>query len=155
MRKNVENLEDSACQAARKLWDSCSDHQVVVWLDNWYRKRFGTDPRQTDMSLNVSTLAILHIPEIPQFYGHKSLREIVQSIPTLAQELSRVAARMVSGVSIITAEDVQPDWIRVPLDIHRVGIRSLQWTPYLLTELSVSSQGDLLSILHDLRALQG
>jgi hypothetical protein len=154
VHKNVANLENAAIQAARKIWDSCEDRQIIVWLDNWYRKRFGTDPRQTDMSLNVSVLAVLHIPEIPIFPGFKSLGEILSGIPGVSQELSRVAARLCSGVTAIAEEDLGPSLIRVPLDIHRDGIRSLQWTPYLLTELTVSSQADLLSILHDLDEMQ-
>lgn len=154
MHKKVENLEVAASQSARRLWDSCEDHQVLVWLDNWYRKRFGTDPQQTDMSLNVSVLAILHIPEVPVFPGHKSLGEILVALPQLAQDLSRVAARLCAGVTIIVEEDLDHTQIRVPLDIHRVGMQSLQWYPYLLTELSVGNQADLLSILHDLHELQ-
>ena len=154
VHKNVQNLEVAATQAAKKLWESCQDQQVVVWLDNWYRKRFGTDPRQTDMSMNVSVLAILHIPDVRVFLGHKSLDEILTTIPSKVQELSRVASRLLSGVALIVEDDLQHNWIRVPLDIHREGMRSLQWTPYLLTEFSVGNQFDLLSILHDLEGLQ-
>jgi hypothetical protein len=127
---------------------------VIVWLDNWYRKRFGTDPRQSDMSLNVSVLAILRISEIPIFNGHKSLRDVISGISSLTLQLSRAPARLLSGVAKVNAEDLQPEWIRVPLDVHRTGMRSLQWMPYLLTEYTVSCQADLLSILHDLRDLQ-
>lgn len=155
VHKKVENLEESASLAAVNLWKSCRDRQIVVWLDNWYRKRFGTDPRQTDMSLNVSVLAILHITEVRLFEGHKSLGDMLNNIPNLVKGLSKVAARLISAVEVITDEDIQPQWIRVPLDIHREGMRSLQWTPYLLTEYSVSNQTDLMSILHDLQELQG
>ena len=87
---------------------------MVVWLDNWYRKRFGTDPRQTDMSMNVSVLAILHIPDVRVFPGHKSLDEILTTIPSKVQELSRVASRLLSGVALIVEDDLQHNWIRVP-----------------------------------------
>ncbi len=155
MFKKVPSLESAAADAARKLWDQCKDQQLIVWLDNWYRKRFGTDPRQSDMSLNVSVVAILHIPEIPIFMGHKSLGQMISGISSLTLQLSRVPSRLLSGVACVIADDLQPDWIRVPLDVHRTGMRSLQWLPFLLTEYSVGCQADLLHILHDLRILQG
>lgn len=154
VRSTVENLEVAAGRAAVKLWDSCGDHQVVVWLDNWYRKRFGTDPSQVNMSLNVSVLAVLHIPEVPIFQGQKSLGEILASIPRIVVDLTRSLSRLLSGIKTINEEEIQAHMIRVPLDIHREGMRSLQWSPYLLTENSVSNQADLLQILHDLRDLQ-
>jgi hypothetical protein len=126
----------------------------VVWLDNWYRKRFTTDPRHNDMSLNVSVMAVLHISEIPMFPGYKSLRELVTGIPVVLNQLMKVAARVISGVQLVVESDLDVEFIRVPLDVHRQGMRSLQWTPYLLTEESVSSQKDLLSIILDLDVLQ-
>ena len=72
----------------------------------------------------------------------------------LFQQLLKVAARFVSGVQSIVEEDLSNDFIRVPLDVHRTGMRSLQWTPYMLTEQTVSSQTDLLRIIIDLESLQ-
>ena len=71
--KQVENVRADACHAASQLWDVCCDRQSVVWLDNWYRRRFGTNPDGDDQSLNVSALAILHVPELDPFPGHPSL----------------------------------------------------------------------------------
>ena len=51
-------------------------------------------------------------------------------------------------------QDLRPEWVRVPLDIQRSDMRSLQWLPYALTEQTVSSQRDLLAILADLEALR-
>jgi hypothetical protein len=147
-------LATEAAEAARTLWASCKDQQVVVWLDNWYRKRFSTDPRNNDMSLNVSVTAVLHISEIPMFQGYKSLRDLVTGIPVLVQQLMKVAARVIGGVQLVVEEDLHPECIRVPLDVHRTGMRSLQWSPYFLTEQSVSSQTDLLNIILELEGLQ-
>ena len=152
--KKLPHLATAAAEAATKLWESCDDTQVIVWLDNWYRKRFGSDPRHNDMSLNVSVVAVLHIPDIPLFPGYFSLREIASRISVIAIQLSKVATRINSGVATVNSDDLQCDWIRVPLDVHRTGMRSLQWTPYLLTEYTVSSQCDLLQILDDLDSLQ-
>ena len=152
--KTVPNLASSAAEAARSLWRSCGDHQMLVWVDNWYRKRFGTDPRSTDMSLNVSVLAVLHIPEIPMFPGYKSLLELARELPLTVQVMSKFAARIVEGVQLVVDGELEVSFIRVPLDVHRSGMRSLQWTPYMLTEETVSSQSDLLRIVLDLEVMQ-
>jgi hypothetical protein len=149
----VGSIHQAACAAAKELWESTKDHQLVVWLDNWYRRRYGTDP-QGDMSLNVSALAVLHITEIPVFPGHLSLRSLVDAVPQRVAALLRAYGRMHAGVAAVNAEPLQPAWLRVPLDVHRTGMRSLQWLPYQLTEYTVSSQADLLQILHDLHELQ-
>jgi hypothetical protein len=152
--KKVPHLATQADEAAASLWSSCDDQQIVVWLDNWYRKRFTTDPRNNDMSLNVSVVAVLHIPEIPMFPGYKSLRDLVTGIPVVLHQLLKVAARINIGVQSVVEEDLDVGFIRVPLDVQRKGMRSLQWTPYFLTEESVSSQKDLVSIILSLDAIQ-
>ena len=152
--RSVPNLSKASGEAARRVWASCKDKQVVVWLDNWFRKRFGTDPRQHDMCLNVSVLAVLHIDPIAMFPGHVSLNHMVQLIPTLAKQLAQYAARIVSGVALVNDDDLEVSWIRVPLDVHRTGMRSLQWTPFQLTEYSVGAQRELLLILVELEELQ-
>ena len=154
MSKKVPHLATAAAEAASRLWDSCDDSQVIVWLDNWYRKRFSSDPRHNDMSLNVSVMAVLHITDIPVFAGYFSLKEIASRIGTISVNLAKVAARVHSGVNLVNEDDLKCEWIRVPLDVHRSGMRSLQWTPYVLTEYTVSLQADLLHILGDLESLQ-
>ena len=106
------------------------------------------------MSLNFSVLAILLVPKSLMFPGYKSLRDLVTGVPVVVQQLLKVAARVVSGVQSIVEEDLSHDFIRVPLDVHRTGMRSLQWTPYMLTEQTVSSQTDLLRIIIDLESMQ-
>ncbi len=66
----------------------------------------------------------------------------------------KVAARVIGGVQLVVEEDLHHEFIRVPLDVHRSGIRSLQWSPCFLTEQSVSSQTDLLNIILELEGLQ-
>jgi hypothetical protein len=125
-----------------------------VWLDNWYRKRFGSDPLSNDMSLNVSVLAVLHTTALPQFPGQLSLNDLVARLPRTAGDMLHVFTEIRRGVQIVTAQELKPEWVRVPLDIQRTGLRSLQWFPYLLTEQTVSCQQDLLAIVAELEPLR-
>ena len=60
---------------------------------------------------------------------------------------------MVADARKVAEVQLTPNMIRVPLDIQRHGMRSLQWRPYVITPETVSSQRDLLSIVHGLREL--
>ena len=151
---NVPHLRTQAGEAALKLWQSCEDRQVVVWLNNWYRKRFGSDPVSNDMSLNLSVLALLHTTKLPNFPGHLSLSDVMVNATLVVRRLMNTFERIRDGVRAVNESDMQPQNIRVPLDVQRKGIRSLQWLPYLLTEETVSSQRDLVGILADLDSLR-
>ena len=128
--------------------------QLVVWLDNWYRKRFGTDPVTNDLSLNVSVMAILHTTALPRFPGHLKVSELFTGLSGVVQVLLNAFPAVRKSVSIVLEQDLQPEWIRVPLDVHRRDMRSLQWLPYGLTDQTVSSQIDLLAIFADLDVLR-
>lgn len=150
----VPNLRTAANEAAKRLWDLSNKNQAVVWLDNWYRKRFGSDPLSTDMSLNVSVLAVLHTTVMPMFPGQLRFSDLTSGVSAVVASLLKVLPEIRRGVKIVLAEDLRPEWIRVPLDIQRTNMRSLQWLPYLLTELTVSAQHDLLAIVAELEPLR-
>lgn len=151
--RNMPTLRAAADEAAVKLWVSMLGRQIVLWLDNWYRRRFSCDPQRNDMSLNVSAMAVLHITSIPLFPGYPCLGDVLDNVSNVAGRIAAASARLIGGVDMIVGEGLRPEWIRVPLDVHREGMRSLQWLPYILTEESVSSQLDLLSILESIRSL--
>ena len=154
VKKTVPSLRSASTSAVQELWSSIKDRQVVVWLDNWYRKRFSCDPVNNDMSLNVSAMALLHITEIPMFPGYPSFGDVVNGISSVALLIRDAGPRVHAGVEFLLENDLQRDWIRVPLDVQRTGMRSLQWMPYLLTEETVSNQLDLLAILKGLQDVQ-
>ena len=151
---SAPRLSTQANECAQRLWESCRGVQVIVWVDNWFRKRFGTNPRQSDMCLNVSVVTVLHIPKIPIVPGYMTLGEVVLALPNCAIQLTKVPSRVLQGVSSVLEVDMEPEWIRVPLDIHRQGMRSLQWMPYFLTERTIGSQLDLVHILLEVGDLQ-
>ena len=132
----------------------CERRQVVVWLDNWYRKRYGSDPLSNDMSLNLSVMAVLHTTALPTFPGHLMLNQLFDGVCGVVQVLLDAFPAIRRGVAVVNEKDLQPEWIRVPLDVQRCDMRSLQWLPYALTEQTVSSQRDLLAILADLDGLR-
>ena len=122
----------------------CRGRQVVLWIDNWCRPRYTTDPQRENASLNVSVMAVLHITRAASFRGHPTLADMFNCMPSVADSLVSQSTKLISGVNIILSEEVTTSDIRVPLDVQRTGMRSLQWRPYMLTDLSVSSQDELI-----------
>ena len=152
--KDLPRLKVAANKAVQKLWTSMHGVQVVVWLDNWFRKRYGTNPQHSGMCLNVSAMAVLHIERIPVFPGYLSFSEVLDGINVIVKRVVSSSPRLHGGIQTITSEDLRQEWVRVPLDVQRTQMRSLQWLPYVLTEESVGSQVQLLGILDSLQLLQ-
>ena len=65
-----------------------------------------------------------------------------------------VGSRIWPGVESVLEQDLELQWIRVPLDVQCSGMRSLQWFPYLHSELSTSSQVDLLRLVGEIAEMQ-
>ena len=101
------------------MWEAIDDTQVVVWLDNFYRRRHGTDPQQDDLLLNVSVLTILATVDLIPFPGHPPLQDVAAGLPRLASRISGMVTEILHGVSRVTEQPLQASWIRVPLDIRR------------------------------------
>ena len=113
-------MVSKAGQAATSLWEQCEDQQVVEWVDNFYRRRHGTDPQVDDLSLNISVMTLMTVPiNLRPFPGHPPLREVVDSIDSLAATLAGMKAEVMKGIACVTDEPMQAAWIRVPLDIQR------------------------------------
>ena len=68
----------------------------------------------------------------------------------MCREVPRALLRVQGTIQ----EPIDPTWIRVPLDFHRTGMRSLQWLSLFLSELSTGGQVELLSLLREIRSVQ-
>ena len=100
----------------------CSDQQLVMWVDNWYRPRYTSDPVREDVSTNVSVSAVLHVPELGQFPGHAALLDIVLRFPLVAKHIARGHRELLKGVGTVLAErTLSCADIRVPLKQETVA----------------------------------
>jgi hypothetical protein len=152
--RTVPNLKNEAAVRAAKMWDFCRGRQTVVWLDNYYRHRYGSDPETNNMSLNISVFALLNVPSIAAFRGHYTLRQLIDRVPWHAGQLVKSRARLVADIAHMAAVRLDVSCIRVPLDVPRQGVRSLQWLPYMLSPLRVGNNSDLLQLVESLGALR-
>ena len=67
------------------IWRSMAGKQVVVQFDNWYRKRYCSDPVRPDCCLNVIAMSVLHTIVIATYPGFPTLGDILQRIPQTPQ----------------------------------------------------------------------
>ena len=102
---------------------------MILWFDNWYWERLSSDPGNPVRSLNISAIAVLHIPDIPPFPGHRAYEEISLGLDSLISELHKEVKMIINRCVGIIAEPIDDTWIRVPLDFQRQKMRSLQWLP--------------------------
>jgi hypothetical protein len=77
------------------------------------------------MSLNVSVLAVLHTA-LPVFGGQLSLVDMFTGIAGVVRGLIETFPKIRAGVRSVLEVDLQPEDIRVPLDVQRTEMRSLQ-----------------------------
>ena len=69
----------------------------------------------------------------------------------LCLETGRAMQRLLQVVGDVTERTVLRDEIRVPLDVPREGVRSLQWTPLALSPLCCSNSNDFVLLMEFLR----
>ena len=71
-------LADRGDAAAELVWETIRNCDTVLWVDNWYVKRYGTDPIRGNLSLNVTAMAVLPLSRVhetrattfPRYLGH-------------------------------------------------------------------------------------
>lgn len=144
---SLPSLSDRATARCQKLWDSIQGRQVVLWMDNFYKRRFGVNPTCTDKSMNGTVLSILHLPRLGTFTGHPTLKQLCDRIWLNVKLLRSADRELVSFVR--SCADESHDWteIRVPLDIVRTDCLNPKWHPFSLEEEAPGTQAGLIGLL--------
>ena len=169
VQSNLPSLTEEAREAATQLWGALRGQQAVLWLDNWYWERYGTDPAHTNQSLNVSALAVLLLTQptdtpaqstrsqrFTPFPGHRALASLITSVDwTAAVVVSDLGSLQHKVHGLVHQFPLQPSMVRVPLDIPRQNMISLPWRALTLSKLRVSTNEELLRLMMEVRQLQG
>ena len=163
----LPTLYARAQEAIRETWAMLQQGSAVLWIDNWYMERYGSNPEAPDQSLDVTVMAVLPISttadppalatrshRVPDFPGHVSLlhmvvrldnedSSIIQSTRTFLIKVNRLARTPLSGADI-----------RVPLDVARERRRTLQWRPLAHSDERVSANVEFLRLLQDVHTVR-
>jgi hypothetical protein len=164
----LPDIHRMAVEAARATDALIPGQELLVWLDNWCWLRYTTDPEHVSLSQNLSVIAVLPLTEMvarapagrlrstgmPVFMGHLDLLDMVRRLDAVVALANASIVSLMRHTEHIRASQLSLSWIRVPLDFRRSNMVSLQWRGYLLSELVVSANLDLLKLMDMLRRLQ-
>ena len=88
---------------------------------------------------------------MPSFHSLLVLR---QRIGYTADLLVQSHKNFIDGLQGLMDDPIRLQHVRCPLDIRRANVTSPAWTPFFLTDLTVSATPDLVSIIHGLQEVQ-
>ena len=83
-----------------------------------------------------------------------SLSVLRQRIGYTADLLVQSHKNFIDGLQGLMDDPIRLQHVRCPLDIRRANVTSPAWTPFFLTDLTVSATTDLVSIIHGLQEVQ-
>ena len=83
-----------------------------------------------------------------------SLSVLRQRIGDTADLLVQSHKNFIDGLQGLMDDPIRLQHVRCPLDIRRANVTSPAWTPFFLTDLTVSATPDLVSIIHGLQEVQ-
>ena len=145
---------DRAQQNTSQLLQHMTGHQCVMWVDNFYKMRFGVNPGATDHSVNATAMAVmLNVRVLGTFDRYPTLPEVLSRMRVLIRDIVRADSALVQFVRS-SFGGVTEDAIRVPLDVVRERLRGQKWRPYKLTDTVLGSLEGLLQMLHEVDAVK-
>ena len=145
---NYPDVSTRANAIACKLLEDLKVYPFVLWMDNFYRRRFCPTPHSSDKSLNTTVFAVCSVPiRLDPFPGYSSLSSIVGRIDTTTtasyttqQEHHTLFVNTYNAI-------IAMNRVRCPLDIRRCRVVSSQWCPLLMSDEVTGSNTGLLQLL--------
>ena len=166
VKRNRTTLKEAATAASKSIMDAARGAQLVMWMDNLYFQRYGTDPSDAVLSQNVSAMAVLNLDELtglhvatrrvrfPDYDGHPDILDMVQRVDQVVTQLRQADAEMQNRLFRLNMQAIRRKDIRVPFDIQRLGRQRMVWKPWNLAEQQVGNNQDLLMLLLDVVDVQ-
>ena len=135
-------------RAREKLAVAVADKVVLFWVDNFNRVHYRNRPLKREGHVNGTAVAVVPaLDALPRGWkGHCSLEMLVRLVSDAAAALRRLegdfAYELQNKVGLLN-----PDNIRVPCDLRRVGVQSADWYPYDIQAKNISCSEGLVEVL--------
>ena len=147
-------VAERASSNTNRLLDDMKDRQCVMWVDNFYKMRFGINPGQSDHSVNATAMTImLNVRVLGRFTMYPSLTEVHNRLGVLVRDIVRADTELVKFVRSCFG-GITDDAIRVPLDIVRERAKGQKWHPYKLTDTVLGSMKGVLEMLNEVQEVK-
>ena len=144
-------IHQRASQVLVTLWRSLAERHAVLWFDNFFKPRYFVNPALVQGSLNCTVMAVLHTCSLNGYRGLPALGELVGRARAAADGVWQRQAVLVAAVERIRSVPLNAMAFRIPLDVVRRHVRSLQWRPLSLNDDQVGSQAQLCRTLRTCR----
>ena len=155
VRARATSMQAAAEESLETTWRSIKNRCTVVWMDNFYKRRFGFNPTMTDSSLNATAFGVLlNTPTLGRWKGYGTLSQVANKKGLFVHSFLKAESALIAFIHTMDT-GVQEDAIRVPLDVPRGKIVGPKWKGLTLEKFTTSSHEDLLkcfSLLQDIQA---
>jgi len=145
-RRERRSFHVRAVEAFKELWDGMQGRSVVMWMDNFYLRRWGTDPLRENLSVNTSVSAVLHVPTLLPFGGQPPIGRLEEGCRVACRVIMEAHAGLMRELSVL-CQSVTRLTMRVPLDVVRLDVHTLQWKPFALVNAVIGTNKGLLQMV--------
>lgn len=147
-------LAEMASRRALALWDSIRNKGVGLWIDNCYRRRYGLTAMRSNLSLDVTAVALVRLQYPGSCWGYRTMTLLGQQMPHAIAGILRELDYFNRRINNCIDGTMQREWVRAPLDLVRPAARAAPWLPVTLSEFRVGDHSELLHLLQSLLPLQ-
>jgi hypothetical protein len=146
--RNSVSLASAAEKRFQEVVDSMAGVHCVLWMDNFYRKTASLHPvRRVSAGLNTTVVSLLHTQPLPPFSRFVDVHRWNVGARIARDALMRFSDRMADMIHEVRFTTWSDATLRVPLDIHRTGVRPLQWRSLAITSDVVGANTGLLAMI--------
>lgn len=149
--QDLDTIHEEAVRMLRTLWRSLNGVYAVLWFDNCYKPRYIANPDRNVGTLNSTVVSVLHTTPLAGYQGLPPLAELVRRGHAAADAVCREHVTLVTAVANLRRLPLTRKDFRVPLDINREHVRSLQWRPLSMNDDCVGTQAELCASLRSAR----
>ena len=124
-----------------------------MWLDNFNKFRYARNVNEErNRCINGTVMSVLPLPTMDGslWTGWAPLSHLVRGIPMFAAVFSRAVGKISNEVKTLQQQPLQFSQVRVPCDVRRIGVRNLEWTPWMVYGDNVGSTLGLLAAIEHL-----
>jgi len=154
-------IKTQATTYLQGLWEHLAGRQFVLWADNWYVRRYGTNPDGGDPSLNVTVMTLLDVSagqaqqtravQFPSHTGHGGPSRLVMGLEAAVDSLMAAIPRLYAAGGGVTGTCLVGAMVRVPLDLAQQGASSVPWRPWMLTQHRIGDNDGMVGVLELVR----
>lgn len=146
-RKEV--LYKAAQNKVAELKVSLAGHPIVVWCDNYNKRKWAKNPSSDrNLGVNATAFAVLELPQLEkEFAGYPTLKGLFLEIENATKALQETRRHLPNLRIRLRLEHLGYDDVRSPMDIRREEVFPPVWYPFDLVEDNIAETRGLVAVL--------